>query len=263
MIIKGRESVLQRVVFELKYRYGYTYLDVCGRTVNLIQKDYPEWILRGNDPNPQNAPLLSMKNGCIFNFSVLKHDLSLEKPIGEGPLPQEDLDDFINQVELLSAIVIDQLGLKVFSRVGFRAWYIFPCDSEQESEKWLLDLGIYKISENVSTEFGGQILSAGIAIIILGEDRKFRIAFNGVERQAQIDFGQGILNIPSRSLHAGQKDFLKQQVAIKRRMRQNPEFAAMIDVDCFIDDPKIINPAQFIHTSIAQYTKALESILKR
>lgn len=262
MIIKGKKSILQRIVFELKYRYGFTYLDACGRTVNKIQKEYPEWILRGNEPNPQNAPLISMKNSCIFNFSALKLDLSLERPIGERSLLQEDLDEFIDQFESLSAIVIDQLGLEIFTRIGFRAWHIFPCESEQDSEQWLLNLGLYSISEKVHTGFGGQIESAGVSIIILGEDRKFRIAFNGVERQAQIDFGQGLLNIPSRSLHKGQKEFLKKQLAIRGRMRQNPGFAAMIDIDCFIDDPEIVNPAQFVRTSIDQYTNTLESIIK-
>jgi len=74
-------TVLQRVVFELRYRHGFTYLDACGRTLNKIQDEYPEWILTTDQPNPQSAPLISINNACIFNFSALKFDFSLENQL--------------------------------------------------------------------------------------------------------------------------------------------------------------------------------------
>ena len=99
-----------------------------------------------------------------------------------------------------------------------------------------------------------------VAIVVVGTDAKYRIAFNGVERQAQFDFGQGLLNIPARSLHKGQHEHLQKQLEIKKRMRQNPEFAIMIDIDCFVDDPEIIEPTNFIWKNVEEYTRILKDI---
>ena len=260
MTIHGEQALLQRVVFELKYRFGFIYLDVCGHTVNTIQKTSPEWILRSDSPNPQAAPLVSLRNGSVLNFSSLKLDLSLEKPIGDGTLSDEDFKDFVEQTNETSAIIIDLLGLNDFSRIGFRAWYLFAKDSREQSEKWLLDLGLYSFSDFFKNKFAGDLESAGVSVVVAGTDAKYRIAFNGVERQAQFDFGQGLLNIPARSLNKGQREHLQKQMEVKKRMRQNPEFAIMIDIDCFVDDPEIIEPTDFIQKNVEEYTRVLESI---
>lgn len=250
--LRGRDAILQKVVFEVRYRFGFTYLDTCGRTVNTIMREHPEWLLRSESANPQNAPLLSLSNSCVFNFSALKYDLSLERPPDKDPLSEEDVDLFAQQAEDLHAITVDSLGLREFTRIGFRAWLLFPCSSEEESERWLRELGCYSIEGGLVRAFGASVDSSGFSVVVLGEDRKFRIAFNGVELQAQIDFGQGILGVRARDLHEKQKEFLKKQLAVKKRLRQAPEFAAMIDVDAFQESPKIIAPANFITTSIAQ-----------
>ncbi len=260
MTIHREQAPLQRVVFELRYRFGFTYLDVCGHTINTIQKTSPEWILRSDSPNPQAASLVSLRNGCMLNLSSLKLDLSLEKPIGDGTISDEDFKSFMEQTNETSAIIIDLLGLNDFSRIGFRAWYLFEKDSREQSEKWLLNLGLYSFSDFFKKKFAGDLESAGVAVVVVGTDAKYRIAFNAVERQAQFDFGQGLLNIPARSLHKDQHEHLQRQIEVKKRMRQNPEFAVMIDVDCFVDDPEVVEPINFIRKNVEEYTRVLESI---
>src|SRR5438067_3664256 len=95
--VHGRTPVLQKLVYELRYRQGYTYLDKCGRIINLIQRENPEWIVQGDQVSPQNAPLVSLRTAAIFNFSAVSLSLSLEKPLSQDALSQEDVDDFIAQ----------------------------------------------------------------------------------------------------------------------------------------------------------------------
>jgi len=83
--LAGKSSILQKIVFELRYRYGYTYLDKCGRVINLIQREIPEWVPQADQVNPQNAPLVSLTNACLFNFSSHSLSFSLEKPLGKEP----------------------------------------------------------------------------------------------------------------------------------------------------------------------------------
>jgi hypothetical protein len=43
MLINGKNSILQKLIFEVRYEYGYAYLDKCGRIVNTITRAFPEW----------------------------------------------------------------------------------------------------------------------------------------------------------------------------------------------------------------------------
>lgn len=259
--VGGREALLHKVVFDVRYRFGFSYLDSCGRTANTIMREFPEWFLRSDSPNPQNAPLVSLRNGCLFNFSALKYDLSLERPTGEAPLLEDNVAQFSSQAESLHAIIIDNLGLEVFTRMGCRAWYLFPCSSKEDSEEWLMGLGCYSIFDSLVKAFGSRVDSTSMSVVILGEDRKYRIAFNGVERRAEIDMGQGILGVRPRDLHEGQHKFLVEQQRLKTRIRQSPEFAAMIDVDAFLEDPQVIGPKNFIDTSLERFLPFLEKAL--
>ena len=145
--LSGTEAVLQKIVFEIKYFYGMTYLDRCGKTVNAIMSNYPEWTLAGDQPNPQAAPLVSLDNAARFHFGTKKLDMSLERRIGDDGLTVSEVDKFAIQSEAVSAEVISQLGLNVFSRIGLRAWFVFANDSSEATEKWLNALGCYSTSQ--------------------------------------------------------------------------------------------------------------------
>ena len=263
MFIQNKQAIIQRIVFELRYQYGYTYLDVCGHTINTIQKEYPVWILQQGAPDPQVAPLISMKNGCIFNFSSRKLDFSIEKKLGGESLNDKDSKYFIGQVNSLSAIVIDQLGLEIFNRIGLRVWYLFPGKNMQDIEEWLLKLGIYSINKEFETLLNCKIKSTGFSVVLSGEDKSYRLSFNGVEQKTQIDIGQGILNINPRSLPNKQKEVLKEQMMVKKRLLQNPEFAAMIDIDSFIENPELVEPENFIKSSFDFHNKKIAENFKK
>jgi len=205
----------------------------------------------------QNAPLLSLRNSCVFNFSALKYDLGIERLPDKEPLSEGDLDEFAKQAEHIHAVVSDSLGLTEYTRIGFRAWYLFRCPSREDSEQWLRQLGCFELEDKLIGAFGSEIDAASVSVVIAGEDRKFRVAFNGVELQAQIDFGEAILSVRPRDLHEEQRRVLRDQERVKKRMRQSPEFAVMIDIDAFQEDPQVISPADFIHTSIARFLPAL------
>jgi hypothetical protein len=257
--IRGKEPILHKLVFELRYRYGFTYLDRCGRIANMILQTSPEWIVAAENVNPQNAPMTSLVNGCAFTYSALKLDFTLDQTVGGPAFQQSDIDHFVVQVDQLTSIVVDQLGLREFTRIGARAWYLFACNDKQEAETWLQGLKYYSVDDKLSSGFEGKVESLGVAVVISGEERKYRIAFNGVERQASIEIGSTALSIRPRSLSKGQNQFLKQQLKEQRRIKQNPGFAAMIDVDAFLDDPAVIDPSEFVRTSIDGFLGQLEA----
>jgi hypothetical protein len=249
--IRGVLPILFKLVYELRYREGYTYLDRCGRTINRIMRSAPEWVLQGDQVNPQGASLINLRTASVFNFSSLSLSLGLEMAPGNDSLSESDVNTFIDAAKYLSGEVLDQLGVGVgqVTRIGFRPWFLFPAASREGAENWLQGLGYYSLAPNLAEAFGGSVESATVSVVIKGSDRHFQVGFSGVERQAQIDLGQGILSVKPRALPKDQHKVLLEQLKTRQRLRQSPEFAAMIDVDCYQEDPQILDVADFLRSS--------------
>ena len=260
MIINGIPSICHKVVYEVQYKYGFTYLDRCGSTINEIMKRSPEWILSDNTPNPQNAPLMSLRNGTSFNFSALKYNFALEQTLGaDKDLEKKDIGEFIEQVDLISSIVNERLNLNDFNRVGFRIWYLFASETKENSEEWISQLlKTMPIDHSICKTLNGSIEAKNYVVVIASSDRKFRISINGVERNAQIDLGGNILNIRASKLSHNQDKFLLTQLRAKKRIAKNPVFAAMIDIDSFVEMPKGVDGKDFITVSLNQIEKMLQ-----
>ncbi len=263
MFVRGKPSLLHKVVFELRYRHGFTYLDRCGKTLNAIMKSSPEWILRSDQVGPNNAPLVSTENQCTFSFSSQKLDFSIEQS-PRNELTKTDIEKFAEQVGLVSTLVIDQLSLKEFSRIGLRVWHMFPCNDKAESEKFLTDLPAFAISSDLITAFGGSVTSVGVAVVISGDDRDYRVGFSCVERLALIDLGSELLSIRKTGLSPEQQRSLSRQGSSEpNRVYSQPAFAAMIDIDSSREEPEWPDPVDFVLTSLTESTRRLENSLTR
>jgi hypothetical protein len=249
--VRGKPSKLHKLAFELRYRFGYTYLDRCGKTLNIIMKEAPEWVLKNELVNPQGAGLASLANQCSFNFSSQKLEFSLEQS-AMGEIAAEEFRQFSDQVELLTTIVTEQLGLKEFTRIGLRSWYLFPCRSKAESERWLAELGLFNVSESLMTAYQAEVEAVGVSIVLAGVDRKFRIALNGAERSALLDLGSEVLSVRTSGLSKQAAKFTEKPPRQKARLRAPAEFLAMIDIDAYQEDPVAIEPRDFIETSESQ-----------
>jgi hypothetical protein len=60
LYLNNKASILHKIVFEVRYNQGFSYLDRCGKTINAIQSEFPEWAIKGNVPDPANAGLVSL-----------------------------------------------------------------------------------------------------------------------------------------------------------------------------------------------------------
>jgi hypothetical protein len=224
--------------------------------------DYPEWTADPVDPNPQSASLISLANSCVLSIGTRKLDLSLEIPVGGAPLEKDDVDKFSDQVDHSTAIVTDQLGLCEFDRIGCRLWYIFPCDTQEDSESWLASLKCYAVSPALVRAFGGTQEALGVAVVITSGDRTYRVAFNGVQRTASVDLGKAILNVRVRDLGHDQRRMLREQEKTKARIRQSPEFPAMIDIDAYVENPESLEARDFVSSSHAEALERLRNAVE-
>lgn len=262
MRILGKDAAYHKAVFEVRYEHGMVYLDRCGTTANRIMATYPEWVIRDDAVNPQSAPLTNALTGALFNFGTQKYDFSLSQPVGKDvALTRRDLATFSSQVEGVARIVHEELGLHHFLRLGFRIWFMFPTDSEQESNRWIRDLGVCSVTPEVSKAFGGQLESEGYVLLVNGADRRFRIAINAVERLEVLDLGVEALTALPRRLPKKQREALLEKLKAKQRVLSNPETGVMIDVDAYVEEPIEVDPADFITQSLSTIEEKLPRAL--
>ncbi len=135
---------------------------------------------------------------------------------------------------------------------------MFSFGALAEATEWLCSLGYYSISPKLTTLFEGSLDAATVVVLLTGTERRFRISFSSVERQAQLDLGEEILNVRASTLSKDQDKFLLRQIETRRRMHSNPEFAALFDIDSFQERPVSIDARDFIETSMKQYSDRLE-----
>jgi hypothetical protein len=69
--------------------------------------------------------------------------------------------------------------------------------------------------------------------------------------------------VRASSLSKDQNKFLQKQVQARSRMRANPEYAAMIDIDAFQEEPPSVDPRDFIETSAQQFAGRLGAALPK
>ena len=258
MLLGPDKATLHKLVCQARYRRGFTYLDRCGRTVNRIMAERPTWILKGNNPSPQNAPLVNVETGTQFNFGSLNYDLSLECP-KEAGLTEEDVDTFADEADFLAAIVQDELGLSEFARIGFRAWFLVATRSKESSEQWIRENTGITIPQSWPKGFGGREIAAqGHSIVLQTPDRSFRVAVNGVERTLALDLGDSILNVRPSALPKGQHEALVKKEKSKKRLMANPTHAVMIDIDAYLEEPEpVFDLGAFVRESWDRIKDAL------
>lgn len=232
--LKGAEPYLEKVALEIRYRDGYSYLDNCGKLLNTIFAKYPEWSIDSKDPNPQSANLFSFENGATLVVNTRHLVLSLEKPVEGDSLKSDDLQVFKEQVESVVRLAIDLLGITERERVGCRAWYLFPFDSEEACQQWIQKLGLVSVPPSICSSFDGTLSACGVALVLESEDGfKYRIACNGSERNSRLDIGGRSMMLRESKLQPSRQELLE-KMKQKRRISANAgPFPAMIDIDVF------------------------------
>ncbi len=76
-----------------------------------------------------------------------------------------------------------------------------------------------------------------------------------------LDFGSEALSVRASALSTNQDKILKKQLRQRKKPFGAGQFAALIDIDCYQDDPLSIDPRDFIETSRIQVMDRLQKAL--
>lgn len=230
-------AVLHKFIYELRYDYGYSYLDRCGATINDILKTNPGWFV--DNINHQSGRMSLDGKQVIFNFNSDKLDLSQQQ--SEKIQRLLDIEEFSEIANKMTNKVVDRLGLEQFSRIGFRVLRLFRMDSPEESKAKVKSLNILSIG-NVEKLIDCKVEEVSFSSTIKSTNGNARISVSNLEQNIKIDPATlKALNISSKEVSSldskERKPALIRQLKLKKALEYCPLYSILVDIDIFIEEP--------------------------
>jgi hypothetical protein len=244
-LLHGKEPLLRQMTSEIRYQDGYLYLDHCGRLLKKLVRDGAEWVV-APDPVPQGTSVLNLLAGTVLRFGVRSAVLTLDRTAVDEVISADESQEFVNQVGAVLEMVIDELEVDELSRVGYREQYYFSCESKEETEQWINELCLFSVSPGLLQAFQATVEALGAALVVQGQDCRYRIALTGIERTAQIQVGDSNHAIQETAATKSQKRALLEAMKKQRQRQINTAFAAVLDIDAFLLEPTKCDLAAFV-----------------
>ncbi len=223
-------SIPQSIIFELRYNYGYEYLDHTGKVINEIISR-PGW----NVSNTQTAftSLLNIDEEIIFNFGPQK--LDLVQRLSEKNKELSPIDNIARLCDDLSLIIIRKFNLQQFLRIGFRVHQLFKADNLEQAREYVKTLKIF------TTNLPGETIEEVSHTIVISEKEwKSRIAIAPAEQRVEIDPATlKVAQMETHKLPKGQKEAFMQKMKTKKIIEAFPPYAVLVDIDSYVEDPPI------------------------
>lgn len=232
--IRGKEPVLKTVLCAVEYDGGELYFDRMGRLARQLHAAGRGWF-REPTVVANQTQLMNPADSLILSVSPSGAAVTLStdrQPKGVGA---EEITRFADQAAFALGVVTDELELPSFQRVGYREQYWFASASLEESEEWIRSLGLVRVEDSVFATFG-RFYALSWAVVVAGEECRYRLELRGMERQASIPLGPAEVGIKhSRAKHLNRAELL-QLLAAKRHRQLEPEYAAVLDIDAHLWD---------------------------
>lgn len=258
MHVNGKLMLLRKLVLEVRYAFGNTYFDRMGETINLLAD--LDWMPIG-PMQPQGTNLVSMTNKSTLVVTAANLAISLEQQQDKSALEPGDVATFAAQSARAIELITNTLTLREYLRIGFRSWHYFGGDSVADCETWLRSLNLVQTTPSFAALFGSEIEAQQSVFVIATEDRKLRLSFGSVEVDPVLDLdNHGTITFKARNLPKNQRQAFVAQAAAKRKKLQNPQSAAVIDIDAYQDDPPLIDPEHFVTSSFEGSERVLADL---
>jgi hypothetical protein len=259
-LLRGKEPILRHMTCEVRYDGGYLYLDQCGRLLKKLVGSGADWIVAPH-PTPQGTTAFNVLAGTSLGFGFQSASLKLDRTASDEKIEVEEVEAFIKQTGDVLEMVIDELEVTEFTRVGYREQYHFPFENKDEAEKWISELGLFSVSPNLLQAFQVTPEALGVALVAQGQDCRYRIALNGIERPAQVPVGDSSVVMQATTATKKQKRVLLEAMKKQRQRQINSAFAVVLDIDAFLLEPAECDLAGFVgernRTNLAMFRDAV------
>lgn len=252
-IIDLHTEVVHRHVLELRYLLGHLYWDRCGRVINDVISSEENWDFEGMDG--ATCRLAAREQNLQFAFSASRLDLSQT----QGPEVEriEEASKFAAIADSFSTKVIDTLQLSEFSRIGFRAWYLYPTEDRDDAEERVRSLRL--LSSEINDLPLGTVSDVSCRLVVEMPSHMVRAAIAPFEQL--VNLSDGVLRrtrAKARDFPRDQKRILLDKAKADRIVKNYPQFGVLVDLDAFMEDPPC--PEQSIADFVRQAEESFAQI---
>ena len=163
---------LTRVILELRYDDGFLYLDNCGATNLEIIRNFPKWKQGKTSTELSTFREAAKKIELVFNIHHIR-------------FIQDEVDN-LNQLKKaateIAPIILKNLQINTFSRVGNRFYYVFPLENIEQGKDILQKSKLIEIPEKKLTLFGKNPKKTRFLVYFQEGNRQYRIELTPIER---------------------------------------------------------------------------------
>lgn len=240
--------LLDTLSFEIRYAYGYTYLDRAGQTVVDVERRLDGWIPAQITPN--NGLLSHPVNNWTANFDPSHYGFTalLLKRTTEV-----DIETIASETKRVWEIIRANLGLSEYVRIGLRAQLLLPTLSTSDSEARISRSDLNISVPKAMDERGYKTKYRTFVAVFERDGVDCRVGIQGVAR-TEARAPDPILQQKPAVLSKNQRQVRLQIEQERTQYSVNPMYGVSMDVDISQGDPETVNPVEFIQsgwTSIA------------
>lgn len=232
---------LERVVYEIRYSYGHTYLDRCGQTLVDIEQSMPHWMAA--EPTPASGQLLDHTNGFVANFGPVKFDFTANSA------NLKKIDMIGTSAHAIWDIIKNNLGLSSYIRVGCRFRFLLAKRSIADSES-AISKSEFNVMMPKHLSAYTPVSRQPILVIKSESNVEYRLELQVVTKQNNTS-NLALTAAPTRLLTRNQK---QAQSALMKQGRSldtgspgsSLPYAILLDIDCAQYENINSNPRSFI-----------------
>jgi len=259
-VVDLKTEVIHRFVFELRYEFGQIYWDRAGRIAKAILGQQEEWDFNAIDIN--RCQLVRRSANLAFSFGHEKLDLAQTQSVDvEELLP---VHEFATVAENATNIVVENLEVESFPRIGFRAWHLYPATDRDESHRFVKNLRLFKLHP-AATESLGNTSEISYRLVVDRRTHMLRIAIAPFEQQ--VDLPPSVLRaakVDAKKCSHGQRRVLIDKLKAEKKIKHYPQFGLLLDLDAYMEDPPYpdgLSVSDFVASSFDDFQKVQKVVL--
>ncbi len=163
---------LNRVILELRYDEGFLYYDNCGATNLAIKNQFPNWVWEKTNTELSVFKDFRRRIELVFNY---KHIRFVQDQV-------ENLNQFKKATKQMTPIILKNLKIDSFSRIGNRFLYVMPLENVKEGLEILRKNKLIGIPEDKLKLFGENPKKTNFVLYIRDGDFQYRTEITTIER---------------------------------------------------------------------------------
>ncbi len=257
-------AVVHKYAYELRYDFGFGYLDRCGDVLNSILREYAGWTVVG-PITPAGTTLHHHDTGMVFTFD--NSHLTLGQDQSEKVTTLVADNYFAEVAEKLTVATIERIDTEVFTRVGFRVWRLYGAGSKEDAQEALKALGFVPTGPLAAVAEDSTVEEVGFNCTFALPEMNLRLGVAVVEQNVVID---PATVLAAKALIREKDSRLRKAAAIDQLKARNaiaafPHHAVLVDTDFSIDDPPIatdLKVSEFITEAFGKSTRVAGNLMR-